>query len=336
MKKYFIYSYIKKISLRSATISFLALILLIIIAYIIPFNEVFSLSSMSYANSASTVYDSGVEYIEITLNNAKYTGFDCIKHGKVYASYYYSLVNNQCTFILVKNSSSSPLPEILNDYTIQARLIKSNSLSDSMMEDFADKLGWTTEGLRKVSSSVIIDETAYHTDIYYYIALCLIIVAILLISFIIINMIYAFVPRIFPACITFNRLSGRKHKIAHVDFELNSRVILKSGNITLTESYIVATSFLNIEIIPINTIVWAYEHSSWHHILWFKTKLTYTLHLLCRHNIYIYSPKNTKNDIDTVFNYLLDNYPNIIFGYTKENKRLARNKAKTEKSQTIT
>lgn len=326
MKKNFVYSYIKKICLRSLVISVIATLIFVFIAFCIPFHDIFSLSSMSFANSASTVYDSGVTYVEVNLNNAKYTGFDCIKRGKVYGSYYYSLVNNQCTFILVKNSSSSPLPATLNNYTIQAKLVESDGMSESMMEDFAENLGWTIEGLKKISSPVIIDETAYHINIYYYLAICLAVTITMLVCFIIINVIYFFIPKISPPCITFNRLSEREHSIMHVNFELESRVILQSGNITLTENYIVATGFFNLEIIPINKIIWAYEHSTWHHILWFKSKLTYTLHIFCKHKIYFYSPKNTKEDIDTVINYLNDNYPDIIFGYTKENRKLAYKK----------
>lgn len=325
-KNNFIYSYIRKICIRSAIISAIAMLIVFAIAHGIPFNDVFSLPTMSFANSAATVYDSGVEYVEVTLNNAKYTGFDCIKRGKVYASYYYSLINNQCTFILVKNSSSKPLPDVLNNYTIQARLLEINDLSENMMKDFSENIGWTPEGLRKVSSHVIIDETAYHIDVYYYLALCLLVIIIMFLSFTLVNIFYAFVPKFSPPCMTFNRLSEREHNIAHVNFELSSRIILQSGNITLTENYIVTTGPLSIEIVPINKIVWAYEHSTWHHILWFKIKLTYTLHILCKHRIYIYSPRNTKEDIDTVINYLQDNYPNVIFGYTKENKKAAYRK----------
>ncbi len=328
LKKNFIYRYIKKICFLSAAISLTAIIIIIVIAVNIPFSDIFYPTYISYATSASTVYDSDVEYIEVTLNNAKYTGYDCIKRGKVYGSYYYCLVNNSCTFILVKNSSKNPLPEVLDDYSINARIIPSDSLSKKMIRELADDLGWTEEGLNKVASNVIIDETSYHMDIFFYLAICLGTMALILISFIITNIIYIIVPSLYPSCLYFNRLSHGQHSIAHVDYELTSRVILKSGNITLTENHIVATSLFNIEIVPISKIVWAYEHSTWHHFLWFKIKLTYTLHLLCRHHIYIYSSRNTKEDIDTVIQYLKDNYPNIILGYSKDNRKLALKKIK--------
>lgn len=328
MKKNFIYLHIRKICLYSSAISLFALIIIYIIFVRIPFSEVFSPTSMSYATSASTVYNSGVEYVEVTLNNAKYTGYDCIRLGKVYGSYYYCLVNNNCTFILVKNSSKNPLPDIINDYTIKARLVPSNSLSKKKFKDFAKDLNWTKDGLKKVSSEIIIDELSYHIDVYFYLAVYLGIMALILVSFIIVNIIYIVMPAFHPACLSFNRISHRKHSIHHVNYELSSRVIMKSGNITLTESYIVATGLFNIEIVPISKIVWAYEHSTWHHFLWFKMKLTYTLHLLCEHHIYIYSPRNTKEDIDAVIQYLQDNYPNIIFNYSKENKKLALSRIK--------
>ena len=83
MKKNFIYRYINKICFLSAAISLTAIIIIIVIAVNIPFSDIFYPTYISYATSASTVYDSDVEYIEVTLNNAKYTGYDCIKRGKV-------------------------------------------------------------------------------------------------------------------------------------------------------------------------------------------------------------------------------------------------------------
>ena len=328
MKKDIIYRHIKKICLLSLAISAVSLSIIIFIIFQIPFNDIFFPTPMSYASSASTVYNSNAEYVEVVLSDVKYTGYDCKLDGKVYASYYYSLINNTCTFILVKNSSKHPLPEVLDDYSVTARLIPIDKKAENMIDNFSKDINWTKDGLDKVTSPVLIDETSYYIDIYYYLAICFFVICLMLVSFIIINIIYVFVPAFYPACLTFNRLSTGHHAIAHVNYELTSRVILKSGNISLTENYIVATGPLSIEIIPINKIIWAYEHSTWSRILWFKIKLTYTLHLLCEHRIYTYSPRNTKKNIDIVLQYLKDNYPNIIFGYTKNNKLAAYKKLK--------
>lgn len=327
MQNDFIYKHIRKISIYNTIVSLAAFVIIFALAFHIPFTDIFYPIQMSYANSASTVYASDVEYVEITLNNAHYTGYDYYLRGKKYASYYYSLINNSCTLILVKTDHHKKLPEVLDNYTIKARLIENSKSTDKVISSMSADLDWTYEGLNSVVSSITIDETKYHLEIYFYLAVCLGTIALILISFIIANVIYAIFPVLYPACIYFKRLSGRENKIMHVNKELSSNVILKSGNIILTEHYIISTSPFSIEIIPINKIIWAYEHSTWHHFLWFKTKLTYTLNLLCKHRIHAYSPRNTKEDIDVVINYLQDNYPDIIFGYTKENKKKAFKKA---------
>lgn len=336
MQNDFIYTHIRKISIYNTIISFAGFGIILALAFYIPFSDILYPVQMSYANSASTVYGSDVEYVEVTLNNAHYTGYDCYRRGKVYASYYYSLINNSCTLILVKNDQHKKLPEVLENYTIKARLIENSKLTEKVISGMSADLDWTKEGLKSVTSAVTIDETEYHLDIYFYLAICLGTIALILISFIIANVIYAIFPALYPACIYFKRLSGRENKIMHVNRELSSGIIFKSGNIILTDNYIISTSSFNIEIIPINKIIWAYEHSTWHHFLWFKTKLTYNLNLLCKHRIHAYFPRNTKEDIETVLNYLLSKSPDIILGYTKENQKLALKKcSRFKKKKTV-
>lgn len=293
-----------------------------VVSHNVPFREILKPAEMSYANNASSMYDSGVDYVQVTLYNAKYTGYDCKKNGKVYASYYYCLVNNQCTFVLLEQNGNKKLPEILDNYTIRARLIKSNKLSKKMFSEFSESLGWNTTGLSKISSKIIIDETAYHRQMYIFLMILFIIIYVILFLFFLTAVIHIIKPSLYPACRYYNMLEGTR-SIAHVNYELESRVLLNTGNITLTENYIVARSNFHIEILPINNIIWAYEHSTWHHFFGIFFNLTYTLHFVSKPHMYTYSPRNTKEDIDVVIDYLKDNYPNILIGYTKENKNTA-------------
>src|SRR5574344_1007597 len=190
MRKDFIYTHIRKISLLSGILSAIALAIFITIYINIPFTDIFYPSYLSYPSSAETVYKSGTEYVKIKLNNVKYTGYDCVKHGKVYGSYYYSLVNNSCTFILVENNGNTKPPKTLNNHTISARLVKRNDMVNSMCKSFAKDLGWTTDGLKNVSSSIVIDETEYHSNIFYYLIIFLWVMFLVLTSFLILNIFY--------------------------------------------------------------------------------------------------------------------------------------------------
>lgn len=323
MNNNFVYSYIRRICYLTGSILILLIGLLVAIVSNIPFKEVFKPVQLSYANSAASMYDSGIDYVETTLYNAKYTGYDCYKDGKKYASYYYCLVNNQCTFVLLECSEKKPLPEVLNQYTIKARLLENNNLSSKMKKEFSEYLGWNIDGLDKVSSNIYIDETAYHKHLYFFLMLFIGIIFIILFILLITNILYFAKPSLYPACRYFNMLEGTR-SINHVNYEFNSKVLLKTGNITLTESYVIATSLFNIEILPINNIIWAYKHSTLHHFFGLPFNLTYNLNLVSKPHIYTYSPRNKKEDTDTVLSYFEEHYPNIIIGYSKENKQIVK------------
>ena len=328
MKNNYIYKHIRISGLFSVILSVVMLLLIYIIADNIDFTEVFAPSDISSAGKAYQNYMSGNEYVNVTLNNVHYTGYDCYHHGNIYASYYYSLSGNSCTLILLENKNGR-LPEELDNYHITARLVKSDKLTDTVIDMLAKDLSWTSDGLKSITSSVIIDETAYRYHLYLYLAIALGIILLIISSYLISNLIYILIPAVHPACIYFRRLSKEKKTITHVNKELYTGIIIKSGNIMLTEHYIVCASLFNIDIIPINKIIWAYEHSTWQHFLWFKIKLNYTLSILYGHRIHIDSPRNTKEDIDTIINHLKSYYPNIIFDYTLENKIAAKKRADT-------
>lgn len=320
MKKDFIYTHIRHSCLRLFSLALIPLVLVIVIWLNTPLREVFNPMSLTYANSAATMYNSGNEYVEITLNNINYTGYDCIRHGKIYGSYYYSLVNNSCTFILVDTAGMKEIPSTLNNYTITAKLVPEDSLLDEVIQSFAADIGWTFDGLKNVSSSIVIDETAYNLGFYTYLAITYALLLLVIASFIIANVIYFILPGLYPACINFRRICDGQKGLEHVNHELSDHVILHSGNISLTEHYLVAFTSFSLEIVPINKIIWAYEHSKWRRILWIKSNLTYSLYVVCYKNIHIFSPRNTKEDIDAVIHYFESKYPDILIGFSKENR----------------
>lgn len=325
MKSNYIYQHIRKSSIINILISLVILIIISVITYMMPFKAIYNPKEIALVHQASYAYANDIEYISITLNDVHYTGYDNYRNGKIVASYYYSLSNNLCTILLLRNPDRK-LPEHLNNYSINARLEEFDGHSNQVIEKMAEDLNWTKDGLRSVTSDVMIDETGYKADLYQYLALSLFIFGIISVSYLISNFVYALIPAAHPSCIYFRRLSKDRKTIENVNHELHSKLILESGNTALTENYIVRTTLFNIEIIPITRIVWAYEHTKWHHFLWIKTRLSYTLSILYGHNIHIDSSGNTKEDIDTILEYLSENYPNMILGYTEENKAAAKKK----------
>ena len=324
LKNNFIYMHIRHICFRIISLMLIPLALFVLLLNQTPFLKVFRPFQLTYANSANTVYDSGNEYVQITLKDVTYTGYDCTRQGKRYGSYYYSLVNHSCTFIVVDTSDIKEVPATLDNYTISAKLVPHDSMLEQVLENFSQDMEWTYDGMLSVTSPIVIDETEYNLEFFRYLAFIYILVFLFILAVIIIHIIYFVFPWLYPACINFRRINHVHKGIAHVNHELNNRVIHQFGNITLTEHFLVAFTSFHLEIVPIKKIVWVYSHSRWHRILWFKSKLSYSLYITCKKNIKIYSPRNTLEDIEAVIEYFQDNYPDILIGFSKENKQEAK------------
>lgn len=322
-----IYTQIRHISLRLFSFTLIALALFMLIVIQIPFDEIFQPFPLSYVNAANTVYDTGTDYVELTLDDVTYTGYDCTRRGKRYGSYYYSLVNNACTFVVVDTSAMNEIPATLTDYKITARLVSHDAMLDEVLEAFAEDIGWTYEGLKSVTFPVIVDETEYNILFFRYLVFICTVILICIITMLMMQIIYFIFPWLYPACINFRRISQAHKGVARVNRELQDNVIHQFGNITLTEHFLVAFNSFHLEIVPIKKIIWVYSHSRWHRILWLKSRLSYSLYITCQKHIRIYSPGNTKEDIDAVIEYFNTKYPDILIGYSKEHRRLAKKKA---------
>ena len=168
----------------------------------------------------------------------------------------------------------------------------------------------------------------YHKNIYIFLAVLLSFIAISMLVYFLNSIVVFIFPGIHPTCLYLKKLTKGRKDIDTVSIEVTNRIVLKTSNFILTKHYLIINNLLTFEIVPLGRIIWAFEHSKWHKILWHKTRLSYNLSIMYGHKIKIDSSKNTKEEIDTIINYFKENYDSIIIGYSKENKKLAHQKYK--------
>lgn len=323
----YVYNQIRKVSFMGIIVSGIVLISVILLGINLPFKKVFNPTKVSLISQISKARNEGNNYIEITLNDLHYTGYDYYKFGKPVASYYYNLSNNNCTFVLL-NTDELDSHKVLNNYTIQGRLSDSNEETDELMRRLSNDLDWTKNGLQSISAPVYINQTAYHKNIYIFLAVLLSFIAISMLVYFLNSIVVFIFPGIHPTCLYLKKITKGRKDIDTVSIEVTNRIVLKTSNFILTKHYLIINNLLTFEIVPLGRIIWAFEHSKWHKILWHKTRLSYNLSIMYGHKIKIDSSKNTKEEIDTIINYFKENYDSIIIGYSKENKKLAHQKYK--------
>lgn len=331
MSSNYVYNQIRKSSLANIFISIVVILIVLILGFNIPFRKVFQLKYFESVSNVADAHIRGTDYAEVNIDELTYTGYDYYHRGTRFASYYYNISNNVCTFVLVKNKGEKAEP-ILKNHTSKARLTDNNEKTEELTALLAADLSWTSEGLKSITSTVMIDETMYHSTGYIYLAVSLVVIFVFILLYMISNLLIFSIPELHPSCRYLLKLTNGKKNIRSVCMEVNNRVILKTDTLILTKHYLIITSLFNFEIIPIGRIIWAYEHSKWHHILWHKTKLSYTLSILYGHKILIDSTKNTKEDIDTILEYFHENYENMIIGYTEKNRIRAQKKYRRMKN----
>ena len=315
---------IRHLSLRLAILCLLPIIAIILSLYIIPFKEMFKPTPLAFTSLSESAYNSGTKYVEVTLTNVNYTGYDCTSNGRLVGSYYYSLVNDVCIFILVDTSDMDTIPAVLTDYTINAKIVPTDKMIDSIISKFSLDIGWTYDGLKSITKNVYIDETEYNLTFYRFLKLALILLLIVFGVYCFINILFIIYPAIYPACIIFRILTHGKTTISQIDEELTNMPHKDYNNLHISEHYIISSTFFQLDIIPIEHLVWVYEHTKIHRFLWFKSHISYSIHMTGIGSGHIHSAHHTKEETEAIVNHLTAHSPNLLVGFSKTNRKKAK------------
>ena len=73
----YVYNQIRKVSFMGIIVSGIVLISVILLGINLPFKKVFNPTKVSLISQISKARNEGNNYIEITLNDLHYTGYDC-------------------------------------------------------------------------------------------------------------------------------------------------------------------------------------------------------------------------------------------------------------------
>lgn len=315
---------IRKISIKKSIYSFVVLLLAGFVFYKIPFYDVLKPTTIEEPLGVEKLYEDGNTYIEMTADTLYYTGYDYTENGKVLGSYYYNLYEGTCIFYLLTPAQSKQKAEEVSNVYIKAKLQSGGKLLTELIKRMAEDLSWTAQGLSAVSSHILINGVEYlilKTVFLMGVTILLLIVSML----IFINwLVYIINPLAYPACLKLRKYGSVKKQIQKAEQELNENVILKKGDFYITEHYFIEWSKNQITVLPLDKMVWAYKHSSFHYLRIYKGKLTYTFRIIGKKSIRFVSPFHPKESVDAILECLKEKQPHILIGYTRKNESLAK------------
>lgn len=334
MKGQEIYINIRKVYMRRLLWPLFPLAVSIAFIFIIPFGEMLNPIRVNSTAEAIEAVKQGHEYIEISAERLIYSGCNYMRDSDVHGEYYYDLVDGEkCLFFLVKPSDENEKPGNLSNVIKRVRVVETNGIFYNMLSMFSNTINWTEEGVKGITEDYVLSEVDYHGITYTILAVFLFITFIYGMTVFIYNLVFAVVPAFSPKLVVaryYYRTDKGQKNISMDDFvdivtnEMeNSKV--QQEDMYITDYFFVNMDKFNFAIVPLNKIVLAYEHSTLKTFFGMHLNVSYTLYLKCSTMLRFNAPKKTHDGVKSILDYFRENEPNILVGYTDENKQLVKN-----------
>ncbi len=318
---------IRKASAKHLLLPVFSIAAAIVLFVILPFNDIFNMKTASTSSDALKLYKEGYEYATINLSTLRYTGYDVMVGKEVKASYYYDIVNEKCTFYLLDSELVKNRDLEIKNISIKVKFEEPDGVFDNMLVSFANSLGWTTQGLTNITVPVIMNQEEYNEDIYVVLYIVLVLVIAYSSALITINLLFILFPMLHTSWLTtysYSIIRGMKKTISEVLNELDELVIVQAGDMYITEKYFINLGKNETSIMPLSKIVFAYEHAKLRSIFGIHLKVTHTLNLRGLEFKRVIATGKEATDMSVIIDYLKAEYPDIIWGHTKENRKMAR------------
>ena len=311
--------YIKKISAKNLILPIIIGILALVLLLLIPSKNIFAPTKATTVPQIQSVYEKGEGYVEFSLDDLNYTGYDYYSGSTPIASYYYvidSEGSNLCAFFLIPLEGEEPA-EVINHYTAKARLVNDSKYFSTFLAAYASDIGWSTEGLLDACGGFLVSDYDYRPLIYIIIDVLLIVVIILCLISIIANIAIICVPHLHKACRRLKIFGLDGEDFSYIDQELAKNRVLDEDNIVVTDHYLVIFGKYDICMVPLFNIVWAYRYNRWHPLR-SREKMTYSINIITSPKDKITMHGCRKKGTDAVLKYLDEEFSHITVGYSEE------------------
>lgn len=296
------------------------LVLLIILWFVFPLQNMLRPIPIAETDSFKEVYKKSGHYVKTTFTDLHFTGYTSELHGETQGYYYYTLNHGKCSIILLLPEVCEEGLPVIEEISITGKLLVGHDTYAMLIDNLAQDLDWRTKGLEKNVEGYYLSQPDYHVSfltilfIFYFgsmiYTLCSLIHHIVVILF----------PFLAPACQNLIVFGHPRQMLEEAEEELATLPQLATEDMFITEHYFILTSPDGNAIIPIEEIIWIYKHSTLHKFLWYHFSISYTLHISANKHMYVQLPKNTKSDIDGIIDYLAEANHDILVGFNEENR----------------
>ena len=271
-------------------------------------------------------------FINAPVTTLYYTGEDYWSGGQLTGHFYYALLDDSCQYYVLKASAGRPADPELENYTVTGRIDPFGDELHDLNARMANKLNWTASGVDAMSSAFFINETVYLTrrEIFLIVLLAAVLAATL--AVLARTVIFSCNPRLTPAFQRLRKYGDPEALLADAERQLRKRSLIRTRDMVLTRDYLIEFSEDVSAIIPLESVLWTYDHASLRYTLKGK-RLSYTIHVVTVHGDEFNLKQKTAEDVQVIYHELTTRYPNYFYGYSREHQQMVRHIIKELKEE---
>ncbi len=297
---------------------------IVLLLIILPLKNEFNPPKVASMDELTQIVKKKIGFVEYNFENLHYSGYDYYTNNpKKSACYYYILDEGQsprCTFFLIPLGETNNKAEVLEKYTAKAKILKRDTRFENFINAFSQDIGWNAKDLKEICGNYVVSAFDYHPGFTTVIMILLFILLAISVAYFITNLIFMFYPHLHPACKRLNKFGLSRRDFKEIDIELANNLLIRAGNIYLTENYLVIFGKRNLWLVPLYNIVWVYQYAIWKPFVK-KEKLNFRCTIVTSPKSYVRVYGTKKSNNDKIFGYLKNYFSHISVGYSTEVKK---------------
>lgn len=297
----------------------------LLLLYRLPFKGGITPRTLDSAEAFSQAYDPDNLRVTVETENLRYTGYDSLKNGAIYGSYYYTLEDGRCRFYLLKPDSRTAPAIVIGHAGFNGILVPMDSGEyEEITSGIAESVGWTEDGVRAVAEPYMVSALDFH----HWKQVLFIVVLFLCIQIplfdILLTLFYLVRPDFSSPIRRLNHYGDAKGHLMKAEMEMRHTCLVQTAGIYLTPNYLVNMDRSKTAVIPLDSVAWAYYHGQLRRIFGTRRPLYYMLRLMDVNGRNMAFARGLRDPFDDILSRMAQMRPSMLTGYNEENQKAYR------------
>lgn len=219
-----------------------------------------------YRNTCHTVdsleeiqewYERHCYNVQYTVSQLKYTGYDYYENEKQIGAYYYTFVDDQCLFVLIKTKNPEVVIETKN---VRGKILHDSAHLEAMIDAFVTDTGLEKESFFSIVYPIMLSEVDYPFLETLLVWLLIIVPYIVSIVTIFLSIMWMVRPYMHPSTKVFSDFGDRQLVYQEINSQMKWENVIHRYHYYFTKEYLIISNWFSTDFVRIDFIRYISKH----------------------------------------------------------------------------